>query len=421
MDDKAKPQNGAAKLDRSSGQLSYAPNPGFIGDDRFRYYTFDENNTHLGVENAVSVKVEPIRNAKRMAVDRSRSREVDLVFVINNSPSMAEHQSRIAENLSRFRQLFRERDLDYRIGVLTTDFVNADPSRRADDQPYFKEVRSVQLDQAGNPVLDRRDRPKQITKRVASNGTLVSLPMMAQPWVTPKTPDSIFAELVKVGTNGDSNRTAFTSVYNFVAGFYNKQHAFLRPDATTIVVFFMDEEETRMASWKDQKGGAPRAEWIEDGKLPDLLNQYNARNPEKRQTLDGYINYWVLRPFIIVKENKRGKLEMHAVVSPNNVSHRRAAELTGGTVLNIESDFSAPLAALGDRIADTVAVALEPVGPTATFYKKSLRVLVDGEEVRADPENGYVYDELTHSIRFQGTAKKKAFAAKIDITYEEHL
>ncbi|HYD85531.1 MAG TPA: Ig-like domain-containing protein, partial [Opitutus sp.] len=420
LDEKAKPQNGTAKLDRATGQLTYAPNPGFIGVDRFTYYTVDENNAHLGVENAVSVNVEPIRTVKHMTADRSRSREVDLVFVINNSPSMAAHQSRIAANLSRFRQLFHTRDLDYRIGVLTTDFVNAEPGRRPEDQPYFKEVRSVQLDKAGRPVLDRRDRPKQITKRVASNGTLVTLPVMEQPWVTPRTPDSVFAELVKVGTNGDSNRTAFTSVYNFVAGYYNKQHAFLRPDATTIVVFFMDEEETRMAVWKEQKDGPPQAEWIENGKLPELLGHYNASNPEKRQTLDGYINYWVLRPFIIAKGNKRGKLEMHAVVSPNNVSHRRAAELTGGTVLNIESDFSGPLAALGDRIADTVAVALEPVEATATFYQKSLRVLVDGEEVRADPENGYVYDELTHSIRFQGDAKKKAFTAKIDVTYEEH-
>ena len=175
-----------------------------------------------------------------------------------------------------------------------------------------------------------------------------------------------------------------------------------------------------MAVWKDNKDGTRDAQWIEDGKLPDLLNQFNARHPEKRQTLDGYINFWVLRPFIIAKGNKRGKIEMHAVVSPSNVSHRRAAELTGGTVLNIESDFSAPLAALGDRIADTVAVALDPVGPGATLYKKSLRVLVDGQEVKPDPANGWVYDELTHSIRFQGTAKKQAFAAKIDITYEEH-
>lgn len=421
LDDKAKPQNGTARLDRVTGQLTYAPNPGFIGEDHFKYYTVDENNPHLGVENVVSVNVEPIRKVRHIAVDRSRSREVDLVFVINNSPSMAAHQSRIAANLSRFRQLFHTRDLDYRIGVLTTDFVDAEPGRRPEDQPYYKEVRSVQLDRAGKPVLDRRGRPKQTTKRVASNGMLVTLPVMAQPWVTPETPDSIFAELVKVGTNGDSNRTAFTSVYNFVAGYYNKQHAFLRPDATTIVVFFMDEEETRMAVWKDQKDGPPQAEWIENGKLPDLLKQYNARNPAKRQTLDGYINYWVLRPFIIAKGNKRGKLEMHAVVSPDNISHRRAAELTGGTVLNIESDFSGPLAALGDRIADTVAVALEPVEGTATFYKKSLRVLVDGEEVRPDPQNGYVYDELTHSIRFQGAAKKKAFLAKIDITYEEHM
>jgi hypothetical protein len=421
LDDKAKPQNGMAKLDRATGQLTYAPNPGYIGEDRFKYYTIDENNPQLGVENFISVDVEPIRKVKHIAVDRSRSREVDLVFVINNSPSMAAHQTRIAANLGRFRQLFHTRDLDYRIAVLTTDFVNAEPGLAPGDQSFFKEVRSVQLDSTGNPVLDSRGRPKQITKHVASNGLLVTLPVMAQPWVTPQTPDSVFAELVKVGTNGDSDRTAFTSVYNFVAGYYNKQHSFLRPDATTIVVFFMDEEETRMAVWKDQKNGPPQAEWIEDGKLPDLLKEYNSSNPQKRQTLDGYINYWVLRPFIIAKGNKRGKLEMHAVVSPENISHRRAAELTGGTVLNIESDFSGPLAALGDRIADTVAVALEPVDVNATFYQKSLRVLVDGEEVRPDPQNGYVYDALTHSIRFQGAAKKKAFLAKIDITYEEHM
>ncbi|MBL9210000.1 MAG: hypothetical protein JNL92_06005 [Opitutaceae bacterium] len=420
LDEKAKPQNGTAKLDRATGQLTYAPNPGFIGEDRFKYYTVDENNAHLGVENVISVQVEPLRTMKHMAVDRSRSREVDLVFVINNSPSMAAHQSRIAANLSRFRQLFHTRDLDYRIGVLTTDFVNAEAGLRPGEQRFFKEVRSTEIDRAGNPVLDSRGRPRTVTKRVASNGTLVTLPAMPQPWVGPQTPDGLFAELVKVGTNGDSNRTAFTSVYNFVAGYYNKQHTFLRPDATTIVVFFMDEEETRMAVWKEQRGGPAAAEWIENGKLPDLLNQFNARNPGARQTLDGYVNYWVLRPFIIAKGNKRGKLEMHAVVSSNNVSHRRAAELTGGTVLNIDSDFSGPLAALGDRIADTVAVALEPVDGTASFYEKSLRVRVDGQDVRPDPQDGYVYDALTHSIRFQGAAKKKAFAAKIDITYEEH-
>ncbi len=421
LDDKAKPQNGTARLDGVTGVLTYAPNPGFIGEERFKYYTVDENNPALGVENTVTVTVEPLRHAKHISVDRSRSREVDLVFVINNSPSMAPHQSRIAANLRRFRQLFDARDLDYRIGVLTTDFVNADEARGAGDRTYFKEVRSTELDPAGQPVLDRRGQPKSVTKHVASNGTLVTLPALAQPWITPKTPDSVFAELVKVGTNGDSNRTAFTSVYNFVAAYTNKQHTFLRPDATTIVVFFMDEEETRMAVWKDQRSGPPQAEWIENGKLPDLLTQYNARNPNKRQTLDGYINYWVLRPFIIAKGNKRGQLEIDAVVSPDNVSHRRAAELTGGTVLNIDSDFSGPLAALGDRIADSVAVALEPVGPAATFYQKSVRVTVDGREVRPDPQNGWVYDALTHSIRFQGAAKKQAFRAKIDITYEEHL
>jgi hypothetical protein len=418
LDEEARPQHGSARLDRATGQLTYSPNPGFIGEDRFNYYTFDENNPKLGVENVVIVQVEPIRDPKQIAVDRTKSREVDLVFVINNSPSMAPHQARIAENLRRFRQLFDERQLDYRIGVLTTDFVNA--GRPGTESAFFKKVRSLELDAAGKPVLDRRQRPKQTTKRVASNGTLVTLPVMPEPWVTPQTPDGVFAELVKVGTNGASNRTAFTAVYNFVSGYQHQEHTLLRPDATTIVVYFMDEEETRMAVWKEQRDGTRTAEWIENGKLPELLTQYNARNPAARQTLDGYIKYWVLRPFIVVKGNKRGKIEMHAVVSPNNVSHRRAAELTGGSVLNINSDFSVPLAALGDRIADTVAIALDPVGPGATLYKRSLRVLVDGQEVKPDPVNGWVYDELTHSIRFQGAAKKQAFAARIEIKYEEH-
>jgi hypothetical protein len=418
LDDQVTARHGTAHLDRATGQLTYAPDPGYIGEDRFNYYTFDENNPRLGIENTVVIAVEPLRERKHIAVDRSKSREVDLVFVINNSPSMAPHQSRIAENLRRFRQLFDERQLDYRIGVLTTDFVNRPATGPAG--PFFKKVRSVEIDAAGRPVLDRRQRPKPVIKQVASNGALVTLPVMPQPWVTPQTPDGVFAELVKVGTNGDSNRTAFTAVYNFVAGYHHKEHTLLRPDATTIVVYFMDEEETRMAVWKDLGDGRREAEWIENGRLPDLLQQFNRENPARRQTLDSYINYWVLRPFILVKGNRRGKIEMHAVVSPDNVSHRRAAELTGGTVLNINSDFSAPLAALGDRIADTVAVALDPVPVGSTLYKKSLRVLVDGQEVKPDPQNGWVYDELTHSIRFQGAAKKQAFAAKIDITYEEH-
>lgn len=421
LDDAAKPQNGMARLDRQTGQLTYSPNPGFFGVDHFKYYTTDENNPHLGVENTVTVNVEPVRIKRHIVADRSRSREVDLVFVINNSPSMAAHQSRLAENLSRFRQLFDKRDLDYRIGVLTTDFVNRDSRGGYGPPRYYKEVRSIELDANGHPVLDRRNRPKVISKRVASNGNLVTLPVMPQPWVTRQTPNGIFAELVKVGTNGDSNRTAFTAVYNFVAGYYNKQHTFLRPDATTFVVFFMDEEETRMATWRTFRDGTRQAEWVEDGKLPDLIRQYNLRHPEARQTLDGYINDWVLKPFIIVKGNKRGNIEMHAVVAHGNISHRRAAELTGGTVLDIESDFSAQLAALGDRIADTVAVALEPVQVTATLYKKSFRVLVDGREIPADPENGFSYDERSHSIRFNGDSKKKAFTAKIDITYEEHM
>jgi len=421
LDAQAKPRHGMARLDPESGQLTYAPDPGYIGEDRLGYYTVDENNPHLGAANEVVIVVEPIRHSRRLEVDRSRGRPVDLVFVINNSPSMAAHQGRIAANLGRFRRLFHDRELDYRIGVLTTDFVNLDPALRNEQQRLFKEVRSVRIDAAGRPVTDARGRPQPVTKTVASNGALVALPGLPEPWVTPATPDGVFAELVKVGTNGDSNRTAFTAVYNFVADFQQGRHAFLRPGAQTIVVFFMDEEETRMARWNEGSPEGARTEWIEDGRLPDLIRRHNARRPQAPQTLDGYINQWVLRPFVIVKGNRRGAVEMHAVVAPDNLSHRRAAELTGGTVLNIRDDFSAPLAALGDRIADTVAVALEPVSANATFHAPSLKVRVDGRAVPADPRDGFTYDAQTHSLRFHGAGKRQTDRARIEITYDEHL
>lgn len=421
LDAGSRPRHGTARLDPASGQLTYAPDPGFIGEDRLGYYTVDENNPHLGAGNEVVIMVEPLRNTRRIEVDRSRGRPVDLVFVINNSPSMAAHQERIAATLGRFRRLFHARELDYRIGVLTTDFVNADPLLKPEQQRLFKEVRAVGLDASGRPATDSRGRPQMVTKLVASNGALVTLPALPQPWVIPATPDGVFAELVRVGTNGDSNRTAFTAVYNFVAGFHLGQHQFLRPEAPTVVVFFMDEEETRMARWNEDRPGRKEAEWVEDGRLPELLRRHNARHPKAPQTLDGYINQWVLRPFIIAKGNRRGAIEMHAVVAPDNISHRRAAELTGGTVLNIRDDFSESLARLGDRIADTVAVPLEPVTPNAAFHAPSLRVRVDGRDVPADGRDGFIYDPRTHSVRFQGAAGKQAQRARIEITYEEHL
>ena len=45
--------------------------------------------------------------------------------------------------------------------------------------------------------------------------------------------------------------------------------------AVFVLPLFSTAEETRMAVWKDQKDGPPQADWIENGKLPDLLKEYN--------------------------------------------------------------------------------------------------------------------------------------------------
>jgi len=90
-----------------------------------------------------------------------------------------------------------------------------------------------------------------------------------------------------------------------------------------------------------QEKGFPRAgiecqvnvshsDWIKTGSLYGLAN-FGLTSAQDNQ-------WWTQE--IIVKGNKRGKIEMHAVVSPNNVSHRRAAGSQGRLTFDSRPDPS---------------------------------------------------------------------------------
>ena len=125
----------------------------------------------------------------------------DILWVVDNSGSMGQEQASLAVNFSSFVQIVDALNMDYQIGVTTTD--------------------------------------------LADNGLLEG----TTPIVTPNTPDpaGTFAANVNIGTNGSASEKAFDGGYlalsspNIDPGGPN--YSFLRESAGLRLIFVSDEQE----------------------------------------------------------------------------------------------------------------------------------------------------------------------------------
>ena len=62
---------------------------------------------------------------------------VDVLFVIDNSGSMQEHQDKVADNIASFFGWFQTLELDFHMGVITSDVVDPDQSGLLQGSPAF--------------------------------------------------------------------------------------------------------------------------------------------------------------------------------------------------------------------------------------------------------------------------------------------
>lgn len=144
--------------------------------------------------------------------------KMDILFVIDDSGSMAQEQANLAQNFPLFIQVLEDRNLDYRVGVTTTgrtytytDFLGFPNTQEGDD----------------GELLQRCD--------------------MTQRWVSPTDPNpaQTFACAAEVGTNGpiDEMPLAVTKAA-FTEQIANGTNAgFLRDDALLALVILTDEND----------------------------------------------------------------------------------------------------------------------------------------------------------------------------------
>ncbi len=125
------------------------------------------------------------------------SNSSDILWVVDNSGSMGDEQTSLASNFSSFIQIVEAVNLDYQIGVVSTD--------------------------------------------VADNGNLWG----STPIVTPSTPDpaGTFSSNVTIGTSGSASEKAFHCGWLAVDPSANRNPGFMRPEAGLRIIFVSDEAE----------------------------------------------------------------------------------------------------------------------------------------------------------------------------------
>lgn len=136
---------------------------------------------------------------------------VDILFVVDNSPSMGEHQANLASNISLFTSRFSKNSiLDYHIGVVTTDMEGW---------------------RAGGTLVGN---PRVIEKSIP-NG------------------DSLLAKNLLVGTSGSSVEQSFEPVIQALSPAMQAgvNRGFYRSSAAFVVIFITDAEDQSRSSAQD--------------------------------------------------------------------------------------------------------------------------------------------------------------------------
>ena len=284
----------------------------------------------------------------------------DILWVVDDSPSMADEQALLAQGFREFTLLMEAYETDFHIGVVSTSFDEEDEDR----------------------------------------GVLIGEPA----YLTPEDDYvRLFRERALVGTDGsDKEKGLAAAEFALSPALVDSANAgFRRDGAKLAVVFVSDENDCSDDGLLDGQSAEACYERVRQlVPVADYLQFF--RNQVVRE--EDFISGAIVGPLA------SGGCE-EAVPG-----HRylEIAEQTGGRVGSIcEPDFSDTLSVLGDEIAGLRSSFLLSENAVAS----SILVWVDDIEVSASPVAGWQYDADTRYLTFSAPMVP-ASGSQIDVYYD---
>lgn len=278
------------------------------------------------------------------------SKQVDILWVIDNSNSMQTSQTAVAQNLVGFVSKLLQAGLDFQIAVITTDTYLS-------NQPTFK---------SGGPILGASTTPI-ITP--ANAATLLN----------------DFTALVIQGTTGDGDERPLQSIQSVLSSPDN-QALFLRPQAQLSVIILTDEDDFSHSS------------------LDTIIDPLDSRLLNPQTFLD---NLEAIKPLnqlsvsSISIDNQECLTSLQNQFQERIISHRikEVVDLSKGKSISICSDFSESLGFIVDRIAELNLMFRLSRKPNP----ETIVVRVNGQLAPNNTLDGYTYDPQENAIIFNGS------------------
>lgn len=309
--------------------------------------------------------------------------KIDILWVVDNSGSMATSQQAVADNFRRFIDKFQENGFDFQIAVTTTD--------------AYKDVFNAGLTQSiyknGSYVDD--------------NGDTVQAPKILRP-DTPDLDKAFIANILR-GTNGSGDERVFQSMLVALSNQSNIDLGFPRKEAFLSVILVSDEDDF---SW-DGSGSIDNQYDHAGLHTPSLYDQFLMTITESTSSNRRYnVNSIAIldSPTMTGAECRD---TLGAGARKIGIRYKALSEMSQGILGSVCEDFGTTLATISNKIIELSTQFYLDRIPNAG----SLRVFVDGAEVPQDPVNGFVYNQTSNSISFFGTAVPAA-GASITVSYD---
>ncbi len=159
----------------------------------------------------------------QMAVAATSRRQVDVLFVVDNSGSMQKAQNRTIRAISSFIQQLQQDRIDFRIGVTGTDAWRAGYINNSEDAKSLRTLRTGEINFATRPYTMVTDSGVPVV-----NSRLANL-------------EKVLSINLNQGSSGTGDERAFSSFQQVLTASENK--TFRRPDAKLSIVIISDEDD----------------------------------------------------------------------------------------------------------------------------------------------------------------------------------
>ncbi|MBX2993579.1 MAG: hypothetical protein KF681_02115 [Bdellovibrionaceae bacterium] len=297
--------------------------------------------------------------------------KIDILWVIDNSGSMATSQSQLANNMNRFISRFQSLKYDFNMAVTTSDAVFG----------QFWGDDSTRLLRDGIPGE-------------TSSGVRI---------INKDTPNmsNVFITNVMQGIDGNGDERAFSSFQSVLT--YGPNAGFRRAGAFLAIIILSDEDDFSATT------DAYLGNNYNDSRLIPVANY--------KTFLDGLVgvgNHSV-NTISILDEACRVQLADSFAGRIVGRRYNQLADLTGGVKTSLCGNFGDNLQLISDTIINqklevSFKLTREP-------QVSSIVVRVNGALIPQDAANGWTYNASTLTLTFHGTSVPPA-GASISIAYD---